>query len=117
MENGPICWYAMRIMKRKNLIPYMSWKERQTSKEILQDVDLLVCMRQSQLDFCKNKLGYTGKQSEVWEILDLGEMNGFISSPEAGIEKDINHIKLTEQTYGIITQKVDSLLARVANNT
>lgn len=110
--NGPICWYAMRLMKRKELISHMSWKERQTTKEILKDVDLLICMRQAHLDFCQNELGYAGK-FEVWEIPGLNEMNGFIPSTEPGIETDINHIKLTEQTYELITKKVDSLVGRV----
>ena len=35
LKNGPICWYAMRLMKRNNLIPFMSWKERQTTSQIL----------------------------------------------------------------------------------
>jgi protein-tyrosine-phosphatase len=107
--NGPICWYAMRLMKRKKLISYMSWKERQTSKEILKDVDLLICMRQSHLDFCQNELGYIGK-FEVWEIPDLNEVDGFVSSVDPGIETDVIHIKLTEETYELITEKVNNLV-------
>lgn len=110
--NGPICWYAMRLMKRKNLVPYMSWKEQQTTAEVLKDVDLLICMRPVHLDFCQNQLGYRGK-FEVWEIPDLNEMDEFIPSTEPGIETDINHIKLTEKTYELITKKVDDLVKEI----
>jgi protein-tyrosine-phosphatase len=108
-SNGPICWYAMRLMKRKELIPHMSWKERQATKEVLKDVDLLICMRQAHLDLCQNELDYVGK-SEVWEIPDLNEMDDFIPSSKQGIETDVNHINLTEQTFNLIVGKVDSLI-------
>lgn len=108
-SNGPICWYAMRLMKRNNLISYMSWKEKQTTKEILKDVDLLICMRKSHLEYCQNELGYIGK-FKVWEIPDLNEIDSFIPSTVHGIETDINHINLTEKTYKLITEKVDRLV-------
>ena len=115
IKNGPISWYAMRLMMRNNLIQFMSWKQRQTTVEILKDVDLLICMTQSHLDFCQNELGYINKPSKVWGIPDLNEMNGFIPSTKPGIETDINHIKLTEQIYIVITQKVDDLVKRITN--
>ncbi len=107
--NGPICWYAMRIMKRRNLISYMAWHERQTTKDILDKVDLLVCMQQEHLDYCQKKLGYTG-QMVVWDIVDLDKMKGFMKEEGKDYEKDINHIELTEKTYSLITQKSDNLL-------
>ncbi len=70
-------------------------------------------MRQEHADFCQNELGYKGK-IEIWEVKDLNEMEGFVSSSEAlGIENDLNHIKLTEKTYELITKKVDELVTRV----
>lgn len=114
-KNGPICWYAMRLMKRSNLIQYMSWKEHQTTKELLKNVDLLICMSRLHLNFCQKELGYINKPFEIWDILDLNEMNGFIPSTNPGIEIDINHIELTEKAYKIITKKVDSLIERVNN--
>lgn len=109
--NGPICWYAMRLMKRHDLIEFMSWHERQTTKEILADVDLLICMRQEHLEFCQS-LGYKGK-FEMWNIPDLNEMEGFVPSTLHGIETDINHIKLTEQTFKLIVGKVDNLVNKI----
>jgi len=41
-DNGPICWYAMRLMKRNALIEFMSWQQQQTTKELLSGVDLLI---------------------------------------------------------------------------
>ena len=113
ISNGPICWEAMRLIENNNLIPFMAWKENQTTKNILKKVDLLICMRQSHLDYCINRLGYINKPTEVWEIPDIDDMKGFIPSTKRGIKTDINHIKLTDKIYRLITQKVDGLLTRV----
>jgi len=113
LNNGPICWYAMRLIKRKNLVPYMSWKENQTTKEILHDVDLLICMDQTHLDYCQKNLGYTNKSFEVWNIPDLNNMKDFIPSDISGIKTDINHIQLTEKTFNLIVKKVDLLLTKI----
>lgn len=99
-------------MKRHHLTPFMSWAEHQTTKAVLKNIDLLICMNQTHLDYCQEKLGYTGK-FEVWDIPDLNQMPGFIPSTTPGIQTDINHIELTEQTYAIITKKVDKLISRI----
>jgi protein-tyrosine-phosphatase len=111
--NGPISWYAMRLIKRNNLIPFMTWNEQQTTKDLLQKVDLLVCMSQVHLDMCQHQYGYEGKPFEVWDILDLNEMTGFIPSNTPGVDVDTNHIKLTEETYSTIKQKVNDLVLRI----
>jgi len=112
--NGPICWYAMRLMKRNALIEFMSWQQ-QTTKELLSGVDLLICMRQEHLDFCQNGMGYTG-EFEVWDVPDLNEMDGFMPSTQSGLETDINHIELTEQTFRLIVEKVDKLIEGLRNS-
>jgi protein-tyrosine-phosphatase len=112
LNNGPICWYAMKLIKRQQLIPFMSWQEQQSTKDLLKNVDLLICMRQTHLDYCQNILGYN-RLFEVWDIPDLDEMDGFIPSTTLDANVDANHIKLTEQTYQTITQKVDNLITRL----
>lgn len=109
LGNGPICWYAMRIMKREDLIPFMSWSERQTTPGILKEADLLVCMNNTHLEFCR-KAGYTGR-AEVWNIPDLAEMPEFVPAKDGGTDAD--HIRLTEKTYRAIVQKADRLLAEM----
>jgi len=90
----------------------MSWHEQQTTKGLLTGVDFLICMRQEHLDFCKNEFGYNG-QFEVWNIPDLNEMEGFIPSTQSGLETDINHINLTEQTFRLIAGKVNDLVNKI----
>jgi len=94
----------------------MSWRERQTTTALLNEVDYLICMNQMIADKCVNDFGYKDKTIEVWNIPDLNEMDGFIPSKTPGIQVDINNIKLTEQVYGLITQKVDDLLTRIKKN-
>ena len=91
----------------------MSWTGRQTTKAILKDVDYLVCMSQPQFDYCQNQLGWSNKPYEIWDIPDLPEMDGFIPSTKPGIQTEINHIKLAEQTYAMITKKVDKLISKL----
>lgn len=111
--NGPICWYGMRLMQRNHLVPHMSWREQQTTAKVLEKVDYLICMRQVHLDYCVNELGFKGKPYEVWEVLDMNEMPGFIPSVVVGEETDMNHIRLSEQTYLEIVHKVDDLIKRI----
>ena len=113
-DNGPICWYAMKLIQKVKVIPYMSWKGNQTTKEILKNVDLLICMNNTHLEFCKKNFGFI-KQYDVWDIPDLDEMKGYIPSDIPGIETDINHIKLTEKAFEVIMKKVDKLLAKILN--
>jgi protein-tyrosine-phosphatase len=111
--NGPICWYAMRLMKRNLLISHMSWSERQTTLRMLAQVDLLVCMKLEHYEVCRDKFDYRGKYV-VWDIPDLNEMPEFIPSTKSfDIDADINHIKLTEQTFQLIKQKADLLLKQI----
>lgn len=110
-ENGPICWYAMLISKRNNLVPYLSWSQKQTTQKILKNVDLVVCMNQKHLDYCNN-LGWN-KKFEVWNIPDLNESPQFIPEDVDGIKTDINHIELSNETYANIVKKVDNLVTRL----
>ncbi len=112
MKNGPICWYAMRLIKKNALTPYMSWRERQSTKAILKNVDLLICMQQLHLDYCQKELGYD-RAFEVWNIPDLDELYNPILASTLEIHKDIEEIQLTQETYRVITKKVDELLVRI----
>jgi protein-tyrosine-phosphatase len=111
LKNGPIAWYAMRLLKRQQLIPFMAWDSQQTTQKLLNEVDLLICMRQEHLDFCQ-QIGYQGKFA-VWEVPDLNEVPEFIDDDGSRptLKVDANHIQLSEQTYQLITQKVDRLLS------
>jgi protein-tyrosine-phosphatase len=107
--NGPICWYAMRLLKRHHLIEHMSWRERQTTSSMMGQADRLITMNQLHADYCL-KLGFKGEY-EVWSIPDLNEMKGYIpSSQKPSIEMDINHIELTEKTFSLIKNKADQFL-------
>jgi protein-tyrosine-phosphatase len=99
-NDGPICWYAMRLLKLNKLVPFMSWSEQQTTTELVGKVDLIIGMSQTHVNYCRNDLGYIHKPFEVWNIEDLGQT-----------EQDL--ISLTEQTYSKITSKVDDLVARL----
>jgi len=94
--NGPIDWYAMRIIKMNNLIPYMAWQETQTTAELIQGVDLFIFMKQEHLDFCRN-LGYSGSNYQIWDIPDMPTDNP-------------DEISESEKTFALIKPKVEALV-------
>ncbi len=43
-ENGPISWYAMRLMSKYHLIPFMSFFSQQTTVQLLRQADIVIFM-------------------------------------------------------------------------
>lgn len=66
--NGPIAWYAMKILSQHALVPYMSLEPVKTSKEMLEQASKVVFLDRHSYDYCKRKLGYSGKDFEIWDL-------------------------------------------------
>jgi protein-tyrosine-phosphatase len=101
-SNGPIAWYAMRIIKNNKLIDFMSNSWQQTTAELITGKDLLVFMKKSHHDFCKNLLSQ-GQKYLIWNIEDIEGL------PEPALEKEIENIKESEKIFVCIKNMVDSL--------
>lgn len=100
--NGPVSWYAQRIFENNHLVSFepMSWT--QTTKEILEDQDLVIFMEKSQYDESVRRFGYNGKNFEIWDVADL----------KNGREPYSITIPSADEIYKKITTKVDDLIAR-----
>ncbi|MDH5533241.1 MAG: hypothetical protein OEX81_02310 [Candidatus Pacebacteria bacterium] len=113
LGNGPICWYSMKLIDKNNIIKYMSWKEKQTTKEIINDVDLLVGMSEDHIKYCQKKLGFVGKTIN-WNIPDLNEMKEYQLIEDN--QNDLKIIKLTEQIFDLIKDKNKDLIKCLKNS-
>ena len=114
-ESGPISWYAQRIIENERLVPFESLGWQQTTKEILKQGDFTIFMQQEHYDYCREKLDFTQKDYEIWDIKDMYE---FMSPPidkRPAIEKD--KIKASEETFKIIKRKTDDLVNRLSKKT
>ncbi|QQG44381.1 MAG: hypothetical protein HYW86_00460 [Candidatus Roizmanbacteria bacterium] len=109
--NGPISWYAQRIIQRYLLIPYETDIWKQTTKESLESSDLVIFMKKDYHRYCVKHLGFKSKNYEIWDIPDVEDM-GFkenVGSPE----DDEERIKATEEIFKQIKEKIDSFTLKL----
>lgn len=70
-QDGPIAWYALKILDNSDLIPNISQIWTQTSSEILDAQDKIIFMQPWHLDQCQHRFGYSGQNYQVWDIPDV----------------------------------------------
>ncbi len=70
-ENGDITWYAAQILEENKINSYGKKGWTQSTKEILEENDLLVFMHQSVKDECLLKINPIINSFEVWNIEDI----------------------------------------------
>jgi protein-tyrosine-phosphatase len=101
--NGPITWYAQRIIQKNRLVPFESMSWTQTTKEILEKKDWVIFVQQSHYDQCVQRFEFGGKNFEIWDIEDLNGLKG---------EAESRKISRSGEIYQKITQKVDDFISR-----
>ncbi|MCL4384612.1 hypothetical protein M1116_04105 [Patescibacteria group bacterium] len=70
-ENGPIAWYALRLLKNNNLLDYLSPTWVQTTPALLGSQDLIIFMTPWHLEVCQKRYNYKGTEYQVWDIKDI----------------------------------------------
>ncbi len=90
--DGPICRYTEKILLKNDLLKYASKIWTLTTKEILDEQDLIIFMTKKQFLYCTKTLGYNGKNYEIWNIQDV-----FIPFDFA-VETIFNKIKMKVDT-------------------
>ena len=110
--SGIVTWEAQRIIQNNKLVDFEShiWKE--TSKELLDEADLVVFMQQIHYEFCKNKLGFTKNNFKIFDVKDFQDY-GF-GDDYVSLENDIERIKISEKTFEEIKEKVDNLVKELS---
>jgi protein-tyrosine-phosphatase len=103
-KNGPITWYAQRIIEQQSLVPNEKMMWTQTTREILDSQDLIVFMDKEHFDQATNLYRFGNKNYEIWGIEDV--------TGEASTTNVDSVIPQTEQIYNKIKIKVEDLIAR-----
>lgn len=107
-QNGPITWYAQRILKKHGLLAHSSPTWTQATKEELEKADRVIFIGHQNYDRAVNDIGAKPKDHEVWRIKDLWEF-GFTDDMQ-GYEDELARIKATDQVFEEIKEKVDALM-------
>lgn len=104
---GSIAWYALRLLYRHNLLPYMSNMWRVTREEYLSEADIVVFMGKSNWEFCQKWLP-EGKKYEIWEVPDFDDKED--NQKPLNVKKEITYIEMSEDAFRKIVENVDRLV-------
>lgn len=99
-KNRPISWVAQRLLDSHKLVPFQKLLRTQTTKELLDSADFTIFFTQVPYQYCVDTLGFSSKQFEIWDIADTNNNYG----------NDIEKMKITEDAFAIIRQKVDNFI-------
>jgi protein-tyrosine-phosphatase len=108
-NNGPISWYAMRLIKNNNLIPFMKKLPDQTTPSTLASSDFVIFMTEANYLYAKEHFGFDKDTYEVWDIADLDQFN----DNQIDLNTETERIKATEKIYVTIKEKVDGLIRKL----
>ncbi len=109
-HDGPITWYAEKIIKENGLVPYMSFRWQQTDLDLLEKSDLVIFMTKRHIDYVKKELKFESDNFEVWHIADLNQFDYEVDDPQ---QKLLNEVRITKNTFVKIKKKTDKLIERL----
>lgn len=103
-DNGyrPISWLTQRLFEVSNLVLFQKSGWTQTTKELLDSADLTIFFDKEYYEYCVEQFGYDSKLFEIWPIKDL----------DKNVKENVEKIKITEETFEVIKQKVNDLIER-----
>ncbi|MBI4058156.1 hypothetical protein HY408_00145 [Candidatus Gottesmanbacteria bacterium] len=110
--NGPITWYAARLLKRHGIIEFASHTWTQTTKELLKTADVIVFMDAKHHEHITKQLQHKPKIYHIWQIPDLDDL-GFRGDATSSAD-DLERIEVTEKTFGEIKKCVDLLIKELS---
>lgn len=108
-ENGPISWYAARLIKRHDLIPHTKRDSTQTTPDHLSAADIVIFMTDVHFQYAKSKFNYNKNSYEIWNIGDIDDAEFF------GTERDSDEMRIahSEKTFEQIKEHVDRLIKKL----
>lgn len=104
---GPISFYAQRILYRRNLIPFMKMMWSDTKEENLKNADLVIFLGQKNYDLCREKFNFDS-DNLIWNIPDFYHIQ--LNGKPTDTSEEIKYLKMSEDIYSQITEKVDELI-------
>jgi protein-tyrosine-phosphatase len=105
--NGPITWYAARIIQRERLVRFMSLSWTQTTEDLLNSADLVVFMAEDHEEFCRQQFELR-TAARVWDVPDVDAFQ--VPGSAGSREREENVVRITEETFETIKRLVDQLI-------
>ncbi len=102
--NGPIAWYAMKILSQHALIPYMSLEPIKTSEDLIKGADKVIFIDRHSYEFCKRKFMLNGRCYRNPEIWDLGYIEPDKVERGKDTKRDLEIIKTSEEIFDQIRE-------------
>ncbi|MDX1535821.1 MAG: low molecular weight phosphatase family protein [Candidatus Spechtbacterales bacterium] len=81
--------FATNVLREEGLLEYASRKMKQTTREVLNDADLIIFMTKEHYDWAVDSLGYKGDNYEIWDIKDIGSEE-IVKSIKANVDSLVN---------------------------
>lgn len=100
--NKPISWLTQRLFEIYKLIPFQKPNWTQTTKKLLDSANLTIFFDKKYYQYCVDKLKFHSNNFEIWKIADL----------DGSIQDHAEKIRVTEEAFKIIQQKVNNLIKR-----
>ena len=100
--NRPISWLTQRLFEVDKLVPFQKPNWTQTNEELLKSADLTIFFDKGYYQYCVENLGFNSNNFEIWEVADL----------DGNIRETLEKIKVTEESFKLIKEKIDSLIER-----
>ncbi len=110
--NGPVSWYALRLLKRNKLIPFMSPTWTQTTPDLLAGSDLVVFMEPAIHAYCAASFAFAGAAHEVWNVPDVGDPR--YPEQQAALDDEPRIMAITEATFARLQIEVAALAERLS---
>jgi len=101
--NGPVSWTALRLLKRNQLIPFMSPRWTQTTPELLAAADLVVFMEPAIWAHCLAAFAFGGA-FEVWDVPDVNDPR--FPDQRVAPGDELRLIAVTEATFARLQREV-----------
>jgi len=107
--NGPIAWYAMKILSQHALVPFMSLEPIKTTEELIKSADKSIFVDRRSYDYCKKKFLLNGRMGDNIEIWDLPYIEPDKVERGKDLKKDIEIIEKAEKIFDQIRENCRSI--------
>jgi protein-tyrosine-phosphatase len=111
-ENGPISWYALRLIAKYKIMEYISLISVQTKENHIIDNDYIILMHPDNYQQYKQIFNQDPENFEIWDIPDLHHLG---ITKITNSEEETKAVKLTEETFEKIKKRVDKLAKKLSS--
>lgn len=111
--NGPITWEADRLLKRNNLVPFMTAAWTQTTSGLLNKSDMIIFMDSYGLEYCRKHFSFDGENYQVWNLPNIDELE---YPHHDSMNDETKRILDSERTFDKIKEKADTFILELKHS-